>query len=163
MQRLQQGNDNPVLCEGCCNTSTSPVTSQLCTSMGDSSKHPSMGCRKGGCYIRSVDREGGPPMFFHISEVTGGAGSGIGPGSEVSFAVVPDPTAAGRGDKYNAVQLEVLPAGTVAEERSLPGARAPGCFLAEPWMGAVNQGVQCLNCHVSPFPKKENTLSKLQP
>ena len=87
---------------------------------------------KGGWCVRSVDREGAPPMFFHISEVAGGAGSGIGPGSEVAFAVVPDPTAAGRGEKCNAVQLEVLPAGTVAEERAWPGACAGAvwaCYL----------------------------------
>lgn len=59
-------------------------------------------------------------MFFHISEVAGGAGSGIGNGSEASFNVVPDP-AARPGEKFNAVAVELLPAGTIPEQRVWPG------------------------------------------
>jgi hypothetical protein len=67
-------------------------------------------------------------MFFHMSEVAGGASSGIGAGSEVAFTVVPRPATAGRGEKHTAVQLEVLPTGTVAEERAWPGAHCAACL-----------------------------------
>ena len=43
-------------------------------------------------------------------------------GSEVTFSVVPDPTAGRGADKWNAVALELLPDGTLAEERRWPGA-----------------------------------------
>jgi cold shock CspA family protein len=76
---------------------------------------------------RSIEREGQPALFFHISEVAGGSASGVGNGSEVSFSVIPDP--ASRTEKFNAVALELLPPGTIAEERIWPGKlhRLPFC------------------------------------
>lgn len=76
-----------------------------------------MACPGAAC--RSIEREGQPPLFFHISELAGGTEADVAAGAEVSFSVVLD--AAGRTEKYNAVALELLPAGTLAEERSWPG------------------------------------------
>ncbi len=65
---------------------------------------------------RSIEREGQPPLFFHVSEVADSSAAEVASGAEVAFSVVPD--AAG---KYTAVALELLPTGTVAEERRWPG------------------------------------------
>ncbi|BDA49818.1 probable cold shock domain-containing protein E1 [Coccomyxa sp. Obi] len=67
-------------------------------------------------FVRSIEREGQPPLFFHISEVADSSVAEVASGAEVAFSVVPD--AAG---KYTAVALELLPSGTVAEERRWPG------------------------------------------
>lgn len=69
-----------------------------------------------GAFFRSIEREGQPPLFFHISEVADSSAAEVASGAEVAFSVVPD--AAG---KYTAVALELLPSGTVAEERRWPG------------------------------------------
>ena len=41
---------------------------------------------------RSIDREGQPPMFFHISEVAGGQGAGLKVSSEMPPTLVLDAT-----------------------------------------------------------------------
>ena len=61
---------------------------------------------------------------FHDLHVAGQVGS------EVSFSVVPDPTAGRGADKWNAVALELLPDGTLAEERRWPGAPPPCAALS---------------------------------
>ncbi len=69
-------------------------------------------------HCRSLEREGQPPLFFHISEVADSSASEVAPGAEVAFSAAADPTG-----KLIAVALELLPAGTLAEERIWPGTR----------------------------------------